>query len=61
MMDQARRQCDEVKPHCPEVRLTWVFSSMMTKLYVYEIFSKRKMVLPIDAEVRPFVQRGYDE
>ncbi len=54
MADQARRQASVVAPLYPDVRLTWVFSSMITKLYVYEIFLKGRMVPPIDAEVRPF-------
>lgn len=61
ILDQARRQVAVVAPHYPDVRLTWVFSSMMTKLYVFEIFLNRRMVPPIDAEVRPFMQGGYDE
>lgn len=61
MINQARRQSAVVAPHYPDVRLTWVFSSMATKLYVFEIFLKRRMVPPIDAEVRPFMQGGYDE
>lgn len=61
MLEQADRQSAVVTPHYPDVRLTWVFSSMMTKLYVFEIFLDNGFVPPIDAEVRPFVQRGYDE
>lgn len=61
MLEQAERQSAVVAPHYPDVRLTWVFSSMMTKLYVFQIFLDEGLAPPIDAEVRPFVQRGYDE
>ncbi|MFV0332837.1 MAG: Tox-REase-5 domain-containing protein [Tropicimonas sp.] len=57
MRDQARRQSVVVKPHYPDVKLTWVFSSMVTKLYVFNIFLNSRMVPPIDDEVRPF-ERG---
>ncbi|WCR06369.1 Tox-REase-5 domain-containing protein [Paracoccus fistulariae] len=61
MFDQARRQQILVLPNYPDVRLTWVFSNMMTKLYVFQRFIDEAWVPPIDAEVRPFVKRGYDE
>lgn len=54
---QARRQHDIVKPHYPNVRLTWVFSSMTTKLYLYEVFTDSGWTPIIEAEVRPF-KRG---
>lgn len=38
-----------------------IISSMTTKLYVFERFLDSGWVPPIDAEVRPFTQRGYDE
>jgi Restriction endonuclease fold toxin 5 len=53
---QAERQAKAVKPHYPKARLTWVFSSMVTKLFVYEEFLKQRRVPPIEAEVRPFDQ-----
>lgn len=51
---QAARQANAVRPHWPEVKLTWVFGSMTTKLYLYQQFLGRGLVPPIDAEVRPF-------
>ena len=61
ILEQADRQHTLVKPHYPKVRLTWVFSSMMTKLYMYQMFIDKKMVPPIEAEVRPFEQEGYGD
>ncbi|MFV0384509.1 Tox-REase-5 domain-containing protein, partial [Paracoccus sp. (in: a-proteobacteria)] len=61
MKEQAYKQAMVVLPLYPDVRLTWVFSSMMTKLYVFQIFLDRRLVPPIDAEVRPFVERDYHE
>lgn len=54
MIEQAHRQARAVRPHWPEVKLTSVFSSMTTKLYVYEQFLGQELVPPIDAIVRPF-------
>ena len=61
MINQAGNQHAVVAPHYPEVRLTWVFSSMITKLYVFQRFLDRNWVPPINAEVRPFTQDGDDE
>ncbi len=61
MIKQADRQQAVVAPHSPEVRLTWVFSSMMTKLYVYELFLERRFAPTIEAAVRPFINKGYGD
>ena len=61
MLEQADRQRTVVKPHYPKVRLTWVFSSMMTKLYLYQRFMDNGWIPPIEAEVRPFEQDGYGD
>ncbi|WP_294930868.1 Tox-REase-5 domain-containing protein [uncultured Paracoccus sp.] len=60
MIDQADRQHALVAPHYPKVRLTWVFSSMTTKLYLYEIFMRSRWVPIIETEVRPFNQGTSD-
>lgn len=61
ILDQARRQHTVVKPHYPKVHLTWVFSSITTKLYLYERFSDNGWVPTIDDEVRPFTKEADDE
>lgn len=55
MEAQARRHTRVVLPHYPKVRITWVFSSELTKLYMFQIFLNRRYVPPIDAEVRPYI------
>lgn len=54
MFKQARRQARTVKPHYPDVKLTWVFSHSITKVYVYQNFLIAGLVPPIDDEVRPY-------
>ena len=61
IIDLARRQRNVVMQHWPEVQLSWVFSSLMTKLYLYQIFLDRNWVPPISADVRPFVREGYGD
>lgn len=61
IIDQADRQHAVVVSHYPNVRLTWVFSSMITKLYVFQRFIDNGWVPPIEAEVRPFEQERYDD
>lgn len=55
MVNQGRAQRGAVLPHWPEATLVWVFSHMITKLYVFEIFLTNGWVPPIEAEVRPFI------
>lgn len=54
MQDEARRQASTVTPHYPTARLTWVFSNVTMKLFVYQGFLDGGLVPSIVAEVRPF-------
>ena len=58
MYRQARKQRDAVFPHYPKVRLTWVFSSMTTRLYVFDVFLRPRLTPPIEVEVRSYQERG---
>jgi len=58
MVDQARRQHTVVAPLHPEVRLTWVFSSMETQVFVYQKFLDKGLWL-IEPEHRPWNAGGF--
>jgi hypothetical protein len=52
---QSNSQHAAVVPHWPKVRLKWVFQTIMTKLYVAELFLQEGKVI-IETEHRPFEQ-----
>ncbi len=54
IFDEAIRQWGAVKGFYPDVRLTWVFSSLVFKIFMTEFFLRTGMVPPIDSEYRPY-------
>ena len=58
MLRQARRQHLAVSPHFGDVALTWVFSHMITRLYVGALLFEDISGWYHELEVRPFQRRG---
>lgn len=52
---QSKSQHDVVEPHWPKVRLKWIFQTIMTKLYVAELFLQEGRVI-IETEHRSFAK-----
>lgn len=54
MLNQGRKQHMQVSPYYGEVSLTWVFSHMITRLFVGRLFLTRITGWYHEMEVRPF-------
>lgn len=51
---EAQSHVSIVRPHYPEVRLTWVFSSLVFKIFMTEYFLIREQMPPVETEHRPY-------
>jgi hypothetical protein len=57
MYTEAENQARAVSQHYPNAKLTWVFSSGTTQVFVFEAFLDRGLVPPIESKLEPFSER----